>query len=348
LALKQDAYKAERSAAESLAARFDLEPTRAMLYKGAAVLALELGLHRDAEKLACTGLAGNPPDYAANQLRSVLERANFNNHLALNGYEPPEPGFQLALAGNAIGDGKAAVKQVIDRYKNIVTLLYRTLGRIKKQPYKDTIGRIIRDYSVLVSVPRYGSFSATFEIVQHAEDHQLPGMDDATSTVDEVLRCLELFESGDDTELKTQIADEAYFNNFLGLAQQIAPDGDLVNLVGFTALRNGKERSVALSRRVKAIAIAGNTASSARRPRYIGPIEETITGIMRIADAPENGPGKVYISTQDGKRTVIVPEGMMADVVRPMYLDTVKVTGRRHVGRVIELQHISLAEESAP
>jgi hypothetical protein len=92
-------------------------------------------------------------------------------------------------------------------------------------------------------------------------------MDDATSTVDEVLRCLELFEIGDDQELKTQ-----------------------------------------------------------------------------IADAPESGPGKIYISTNEGKRTIIVPEGMMADVVRPMYLDTVTVTGRRHVGRIIELQHISLAE----
>jgi hypothetical protein len=73
--LKQQAFIREREAAELLANRLDLEPTRSILYKGAAVLALECGLQNEAEQLALRGLQGSPPPPVFEQLQSTLTKA---------------------------------------------------------------------------------------------------------------------------------------------------------------------------------------------------------------------------------------------------------------------------------
>lgn len=70
--LQAEAYRLEREAAEKLLHRYDLEPTRSILFKGAARLALENKLYHDAEQLACRGLSGSPSEYIAEELRQIL------------------------------------------------------------------------------------------------------------------------------------------------------------------------------------------------------------------------------------------------------------------------------------
>jgi hypothetical protein len=48
------------------------EPTRSVLHRSAATLALDCGEYREAERLVATALAGNPPEPIANELRDVL------------------------------------------------------------------------------------------------------------------------------------------------------------------------------------------------------------------------------------------------------------------------------------
>jgi hypothetical protein len=48
------------------------EPTRSVLYRSAASLALECGNEREAERLAAQGLAGDPPEEIADELREIL------------------------------------------------------------------------------------------------------------------------------------------------------------------------------------------------------------------------------------------------------------------------------------
>ncbi len=54
---------------------FDAEPTRSILYRSAATLALLCHLEIEAERLANKGLAGKPPTDIANELRDVIEQA---------------------------------------------------------------------------------------------------------------------------------------------------------------------------------------------------------------------------------------------------------------------------------
>ncbi len=66
------AFEKERRAAEMVASDLGLEPTRSVLHRSAAVLAIECGKLREAERLIAVALSGNPPEFVAEQLRDLL------------------------------------------------------------------------------------------------------------------------------------------------------------------------------------------------------------------------------------------------------------------------------------
>lgn len=70
--LSRAAFQKESAAANLVANQLELEPTRSILHRSAAVLALECNELREAERLIGRALAGNPPDDIANELRDLL------------------------------------------------------------------------------------------------------------------------------------------------------------------------------------------------------------------------------------------------------------------------------------
>ncbi len=75
--LFERAYEFERQAAESVATTSE-EPSRSILHRSAAALALECGKLRDAERLISQALAGNPPEEVCEELRNLLEQVQFH------------------------------------------------------------------------------------------------------------------------------------------------------------------------------------------------------------------------------------------------------------------------------
>jgi hypothetical protein len=78
--LAYHAYLLEKQAAE----QSQTEPTRSVLHRSAATLALDCGEYREAERLVAAALAGNPPEPIANELREVLNAL----YKAWNWHEP--------------------------------------------------------------------------------------------------------------------------------------------------------------------------------------------------------------------------------------------------------------------
>jgi hypothetical protein len=70
-ALSRQALDYESAAAE-LVAYTAIEPIRSVLHRSAASLALNCGELRTAEKLIAIGLAGDPPEEIARELRELL------------------------------------------------------------------------------------------------------------------------------------------------------------------------------------------------------------------------------------------------------------------------------------
>ncbi|MBF2090863.1 MAG: hypothetical protein IGR80_12365 [Synechococcales cyanobacterium K44_A2020_017] len=84
IVLSRAAFTKERAAADLVANQFDLEPTRSVLHRSAAVLAIECHQLRDAERLIGRALAGNPPDEIANELRDLLLEEIYSQRPAIH------------------------------------------------------------------------------------------------------------------------------------------------------------------------------------------------------------------------------------------------------------------------
>lgn len=69
------AFESEKQAAMTLMFDFSKEPSRSVLFRSAAFLAIKTELYREAERMAAFGLCGNPPAEIANELREAFNQS---------------------------------------------------------------------------------------------------------------------------------------------------------------------------------------------------------------------------------------------------------------------------------
>lgn len=83
--LTRQAFEQEIQAAALIANSLDAEPTRSVLHRSAASLAIECGELRTAEKLIAIALSGNPPLEIAEELKDLFIQINLNQYLKRQG-----------------------------------------------------------------------------------------------------------------------------------------------------------------------------------------------------------------------------------------------------------------------
>jgi hypothetical protein len=342
VSLFEDAYRFELQAATL--AKDSPEPNRSILLRSAASLALGCNLLQDAEKLICTALSGTPPDEIAEELRDLLEQVNFQRHLALRGITLQSDEIQMSIAGGAVGYGIAPIQAFVERVQKTEALLYRTAERKQQKPYRDRGPRdksLREGFELYMSAPRPGSLAVTFKVGE-SEQLNLFGPSMAEEVIDELVECLKLFTHKEETQLKERIKEEAYFRNFVGLAQGIAPDGRGVRMVGFTTISRGRLNRVALE--PKRDAPREEAPSAEVRTAHDDTVE--VSGILRRADSLKEGRNEIVIVSADNTRhRVVVPPGMMSDIVKPLWETQVIVKGLRK-GKTISLQEIRPIDET--
>ena len=338
--LNRQAFEKEREAANTIAGRDDLEPTRSILHRSAASLALMCNDIPEAERLITSALSTGPPAEIAEELRDLLENVYFHRHLKLRGIVLHPNEFQLSFTGAAVGFGIAPTDQVITRVHDVETLIYRTAERHLNREFRERGRRkksLSQDMELYVSVPRAASFAITFRI--GTEQLKLPGMDLSREVIDDLLDCFDLLNRGDVDTLKERIPDDSYFRNFVGLAKKIAPDGEQIQSVGFTAPNAQEERTVTLTTpKANITAVAPEDRKAPTRTRT------EVRGTLLEADATSRASGRIEIVDASGHRhRVRVPRGMMSDIVKPMFEEEVIVTGVQE-DKDIVLDTIDLAE----
>ena len=317
------------------------EPTYSVLHRSAASLALDCQDFRQAERLLAKALSGNPPAEIASELRDLLEKVYFTRHLDLRGITLDPDEFQMSLAGNAIGYGMALSNEFIERIGQTSKIIYRIVDRKQNKPFREA-GRLKKafkeDYELFISVPRAASFAVSLKIGRPKEQLQHPILLGTDEIIDEMFTCLDLVNQKCEDDLKQRIPDEAYYHNFLGLSRQLAPDGDEIKLVGFTALHHGQERRIAMTRSRDDISIAP-------KPPTAPPSEEKVQvqGRLLFADAVKDAHEIKLVDEQGKQHHVSVPPGMMSDIVRPLWEYTVIVKGSR-TGNIILLEDITKAQ----
>lgn len=347
--LLRKAYENEARAAYLMIDVSSPEPTRSVLFRSAASLAIDCNELREAEKLLAIGLSGNPPPDISEELRDLFERVNFHRHLDLRGVVLEDDELQLSIAGRLVSVGLAPIEQLVMRIENARKLIFRVVERLMERPYRE-VGAVrgaVREYGLFVSVPRAASMAVTLRV---SRPKPLPGFEKeieyihSSQVIDELISCLDSFSKSEEKELRERIPQDAYYRNFVGIAKNLAPDGDEVRMVGFTSIRKGQERRVSLTNPRDQIKLV----SELRRGLEVLEVKEkgeiaTISGRLLLADARHSGKEKIQLVDDEGQgHNVIVPEGMMSDIVKPLWEERVRVTGY-YKRRAIRLEDISRA-----
>lgn len=338
--LTRRAFELEVAAAELVREDLSAEPTRSILYRSAASLAMEIGELREAERLIAIALTGNPPQEIAEELRELLDQVHFSRHLQLRGVEIDPGELQFSIAGHAVGFGIALSEVFIDRIKDLEKIIYRTVERLSGLPFRErgsTRRSIHEGYHLWIAAPRPGSFAVTLRLGRQT---QLPGFDISSDVVNEVIECFDLLNSGQENLLRQKMPEEAYYHNFVGLAKRIAPDGDDVTLVGLTTVQHGDERKLAVVRPKQEISVGTRNDRADEGGAFV-----QVRGRLLLADATK-ATGRIKLIDEQGKSyNIVVPEGMMNDIVRPLWNDNVVVSGNRVGKNKIYLKDINPARE---
>jgi len=339
--LNRQAFKKEQRAAELVAENDDLEPTRSVLHRSAASLALACGELAHAEVLITRALSKQPPPEIAEELRDLWSDVDMHRHHDLHGIKLDDTELQLSLAGASIGFGFSPIAEFLPRVQNVSALLRRTAERLLGFKYQAQ-GRRKKELTLAMggymSVARAGSFATTLRF--GANPKMIPGTDFIPESINDFLDCLDCINRNDIAALQNQIENEAYFQSFIELAQQIAPDGEKVRSVGFTTSHTAhKNRTLVLTkeaRMIKSMRPVIVDDSTTRAVKIIGTLLE--------ADATKENAGSVEIVDSRGtKYKVQVQRRQMADIVKPMFEEHVVVTGHWR-GKNIICENISRAE----
>ena len=83
--LTRQAFEKEQEAAALIAHQLDAEPTRSILHRSAATLAIDCGEIKAAERLIATALSGNPPEEIASELKDLFIQINLRPYLERRG-----------------------------------------------------------------------------------------------------------------------------------------------------------------------------------------------------------------------------------------------------------------------
>jgi len=322
--LFREAFDLERQAAELLASDLTAEPTRSILLRSAASLAVDCREFRSAERLVAVALSGNPPTELCEELRDLLETVYFSRHLDLRGLELAPIEFQMTMVGGAVGFGVMESNQFLKRAETLDRLLVRTLERKRGMVFRESGGpskETTRDFEVYFSTSRAASYAITVRLGRPNRQRLLefPGEVQPNDVVEDVLICLEDFGAGRVDALHERISDEAYFNNFTALAKKISPDGDKVRTVGFTSLKGNEKQTVALTS--PPLEIWKPKVEGGKRVEYVGRIraaDETAKKRTHPVFCVEDDAGKVSPRIQ-------VPPGVLQDIVKPYWGELVRV-----------------------
>ena len=312
-----------------------VEPTYSILHRSAGWLAIDCSEIRLAEKLASKALAGDPHPSIAEELRDLLEQVNFRRHLELKGVTLEVSDIQISVSGHGVGFGIARHDDVNQRIDNSIKAIRRIVERKCKKPFRER-GRsekhIEENYQLFVSTPRAASYAVTMKLGSNPDQQLIKGLIETNTVLDEFMDLMEMVNQSKLSDIKERISDTAYLRNFLGLSKKIAPDGERIRQVGFTALRDGTERFVEVTNPASSIPSISNLDDSLEIKSE--PIE--ILGILRYADAIKGNKNEIKVIDDKKESHVIeVPEGMMNDIVGPMWDSRVKITGYRRKNRTI-------------
>ena len=352
LRFTRKAYEKEAKSAELLRC----DPTHqmhAILHRSAATLAYRCGKFREAETLAAHGLAGNPTDRLREELYSVLDKARLGTWMGAASKQNGADDLVVGIHGRNFCAGGLDYRLLPRLVTKCALLLRNTISFINGYDFSDR-AKVDEKYRISSNASANGVYKVGMNLAR-VGPRPLPTLDGFAFELSTLLDNIRMLAAGDIEALHASYSDESYFNNFIGLTKEIAPDGQRFTAVRWEAQLEGRRNSVAFDRaRSELSELSLSLLDDKPSQDYTLTDEwETVVGKLLYADATQNEDLVRLIPDSGRAWTIVVPKGLKDDVVRPYFGDRVQVTGRHMIKkrkrRRLHLHDISgLAGESTP
>jgi hypothetical protein len=283
--LAREAFEYELQAAELIPNTKTSEPTRSILYCSAASLAYECQEWEAAKQLITKSLSGYPSERIKEELKTLSKRINFESYLQTQGGTTRDNELHLFMLGSAVTSGTIVYDEFINRLTPLTTLIDKTALRLRGIDYHKT-GLVPSAFIPALSIlHREGNFAITIKLV--ATEHNL-SMPKPQSVIDEILTGIELINDFNEEALKEFIKAPGYYQNFLALTHNLAPDGEKIDFVGLSSLR----KIVSLTRLSSEIELCSTQVDFEVERKPI-----KVEGILNYADSLK--PEVIGLTTQE-------------------------------------------------
>ena len=236
----------------------------------------------------------------------------------------------MKLDGNEILNGLAPVDLVTHRISKLKKIFWNTIRQSNGLEFGSSARLKEQSYTLWVSAFEPSSLDIVLKlgITGQMTFSNMGGFD---TIFGRVMTNFSLLNDGQFGNLQKLIGDDEYYCNFVGLAKEIAPDGDYVVNVNLGAIVDGQRRHVSLVRQQLEL-------TEVPLPDLIQPTNglhaidelQTLRGELQFADGRTEDKHVKLHDTDSGKTwTVFVPEALMKDVVQPHYGEQVEIVGKR-------------------
>lgn len=343
LTLFRKAALLEMEAAFNLSIDPESEPSRSILFRSAASLAYDAEDYKLADRLVASGLAGFPPAEIEKELKDLYEDINFMRHAEAEGIEISDDGLVMTIAGQATFYGGTEVDRIVKRLERLQKEFYRTVERLMGFEFRTErpVDAKLKDKFNLYLDTQFASSFGVYLLVGAPKNQRylFPEFDikedvDGTAVIKEVMQCLQILESAEPEQLREKISDEAYYDDFVAFAKQLAPDGQQIKTVSLRSGAYENQKPLYLRKTKEQIKMSLPNIEEQDDDEEIKPI--TLTGNLSRANKPAKGKfGSVGLdSFEFGKKvTIKVPIGLIKDTVQPYFDETVIITGYEKNGQ---------------
>ncbi|OQY48246.1 MAG: hypothetical protein B6247_25340 [Candidatus Parabeggiatoa sp. nov. 2] len=299
-ALSHEAFEYESQAAALIPDENASEPTRSVIYCSAASLAYECKEWKAAKELIKKALSGYPSERIYQALTQLSHQVDFESYLQTQPVKLQDTELHLFLQGKAVTSGAVIYDEFIKRLTSLKVLIEKTTQRLLGIDYQKTGARQNDNpfiAALSLSNTDKNNFSMTLKLVATSEN---PSTQDIAPVIDEMLIGINLINDFKEIDLKERIKTPGYYQNFLALTHDIAPEGDQIQFVGLSS----SKKIVGLTRLSAEIELDFNDKSFAVTRKPI-----KIEGVLNYADSIK--PKLVGLITQDsGNYKIVVEEGL--------------------------------------
>lgn len=330
-----EATDKEIQAAGSLPPEEAYEPSRGILYRSAASLAYDAKDYRLADRLVATGLSGFPTADVEKELKDLYDDINFMRHAEAEGIKIAENGFIITVAGQATKHGGSSIDHILKRLSQIQDEFYRTVERLLGLEFRTNkpVDKLIKEKFNLYLDTQFASSFGIHILVGTPQEqlHLFPelkikGEIEGNTVVNEVIDCLRILESANPERIKEKISDEAYRDDFIGFAKQIAPDGTKIKTVAFRSGGEGASKKLVLRKtktQLKESILIPQETGAYRTDTF------ELRGYLRRATSSSSRKfGTIGLDSQEsGRVTIKVPIGLMKTTVQPYFEEMVLISG---------------------